>query len=34
MDRVLETYKHPKLNHLNTSITQKEIEAALKNLLK
>jgi hypothetical protein len=38
MDRFLETY-HPKLNqedinHLNRSITQKEIEAAIKSLLK
>jgi hypothetical protein len=36
MDRVLETYNHPKLNqedinYLNRSITQKEIEAAIKN---
>jgi hypothetical protein len=35
MDRFLETYNHPKLyqediNHLNRSITQKEIEAAIK----
>jgi hypothetical protein len=34
MDRFLETYNHPKLkqkdiNHLNRSITQKEIEAAI-----
>jgi hypothetical protein len=34
MDRFLENYNHPKLNqedinHLNRSITQKEIEAAL-----
>jgi hypothetical protein len=33
MDRFLETYNHPKLNqdinHLNRSITQKEIEAAM-----
>jgi hypothetical protein len=33
MDRFLETYSHPKLNqedinHLNRSITQKEIKAA------
>jgi hypothetical protein len=39
MDRFLETYDHPKLNqednnHLNRSITQKEIEAAIKSLLK
>jgi hypothetical protein len=37
MDRFLETYNHPKLNqedisHLNRSITQKEIEAAIKSL--
>jgi hypothetical protein len=37
MDRLLETYNHPKLNqedinHLNRSITQKEIEAAIKSL--
>jgi hypothetical protein len=35
MDRLLETYNHPKLNqedvnHLNRSITQKQIEAAIK----
>jgi hypothetical protein len=35
MDRFLDTYDHPKLNqenisHLNRSITQKEIEAAIK----
>jgi hypothetical protein len=35
MDRFLETYKYPKLNqedinHLNRSLTQKEIEAAIK----
>jgi hypothetical protein len=35
MDRFLKTYNHPKLNqehinHLNRSITQKEIEAAIK----
>jgi hypothetical protein len=35
MDRFLETYNHPKLNqedinHLNRSITQKEIEAAIR----
>jgi hypothetical protein len=35
MDRFLETYNHPKLNledinHLNRSITQKEIEVAIK----
>jgi hypothetical protein len=39
MDRFLETYNHPKLNqedinHLNRSITQKEIEAAVKSLPK
>jgi glutamyl-tRNA reductase len=39
MDRFLETYDHPKLNqedinHLNRSITQNEIEAAIKNLTK
>jgi glutamyl-tRNA reductase len=39
MDRFLETYKHPKLNqeginHLNRSITKKEIEAAIKSLPK
>jgi hypothetical protein len=39
MDRFLETYNHPKLNqedinHLNISITQKEIEAAIKSLPK
>jgi GTP1/Obg family GTP-binding protein len=39
MDRFLETYKHPNLNqedinHLNRSITQKEIEAAVRSLLK
>jgi hypothetical protein len=38
MDRFLETYNHPKLNqedinHLTRSITQKEIEAAIKRLL-
>jgi glutamyl-tRNA reductase len=37
MDRFLETYNHPKLNqeainHLNRSITQKEIEAGTKSL--
>jgi glutamyl-tRNA reductase len=37
MDRFLETYGHPKLNHedinhLNRSITQKEIEEAVKSL--
>jgi DNA-binding protein len=36
MDRFLDTYDHPKLNqekinHLNRSITQNEIEAAIKN---
>jgi hypothetical protein len=39
MDRFLETYDHPKLNqedinHLNRSITQKEIEVAIKSLPK
>jgi hypothetical protein len=39
MDRFLETYNHLKLNqediyHLNRSITQKEIEAAIKSLPK
>jgi glutamyl-tRNA reductase len=39
MGRFLETYSHPKLNqedinHLNRSITQKEIEAAIKSLPK
>jgi hypothetical protein len=39
MDRFLETYNHTKLNqedihHLNRSITQKEIEAAIKSLPK
>jgi hypothetical protein len=39
MDRFLETYNHPKQNqeditHLNRSITQKEIEAAIKSLPK
>jgi hypothetical protein len=39
MDRFLETYNHSKLNqvdinHLNRSITQKEIEAAIKILPK
>jgi hypothetical protein len=39
MDRFLDTYDHPKLNqeeinHLNRSITQNEIEAAIKSLLK
>jgi hypothetical protein len=39
MDRFLDTYDHPKLNqedinHLNRSITQKEIEAAIKRLPK
>jgi hypothetical protein len=37
MDRFLDTYNHPKLNqkdinHLNRSITQNEIEAAIKSL--
>jgi hypothetical protein len=39
MDRFLDTYDHAKLNqedinHLNRSITQNEIEAAMKNLPK
>jgi hypothetical protein len=39
MDRFLDTYDHPKLNqeninHLNRSIIQNEIEAAIKNLPK
>jgi hypothetical protein len=39
IDRFLETYNHPKLNqedinHLNRSITQKEIEAAIKSFPK
>jgi hypothetical protein len=39
MDRFLDTYDHPKLNqeninHLFRSITQNEIEAAIKNLPK
>jgi hypothetical protein len=39
MDRFLETYDHPNLNqvdisHLNISITQKEIEAAIKSFPK
>jgi glutamyl-tRNA reductase len=39
MERFLDTYDHPKLNqedinHLNRSITQKEIEAAIKSLPK
>jgi hypothetical protein len=38
-DRFLDTYDHPKLNqgdinHLNRSITQNEIEAAIKSLPK
>jgi glutamyl-tRNA reductase len=39
MDRLLETYDHPKvnqedINHLNRSITQKETEAAINSLSK
>jgi hypothetical protein len=39
MDRFLYTYDHPKLNqedinHLNRSLTQNEIEAAIKSLPK
>jgi hypothetical protein len=39
MDRFLDSYNHPKLkqediNHLNRSITQKEIEAVIKSLPK
>jgi hypothetical protein len=39
MDRFLDTYNHPKhnqenINHLNRSITQDEIEAAIKSLPK
>jgi hypothetical protein len=39
MDRFLDTYDHPELNqedinHLNRSITQNEIEAAIKSLPK
>jgi hypothetical protein len=39
MDRFLDTYNHPKLNqedinHLNRTITQNEIEAAVKSLPK
>jgi hypothetical protein len=39
MDRFLDTYDHPKLNqeeinHLNRSIKQNEIEAAIKSLPK
>jgi hypothetical protein len=37
MDRFLDSYDHPKLNkeditHMNRSITQNEIEAAIKSL--
>jgi hypothetical protein len=37
MDKFLDTYGHPKLNqedinHLNTYVTQNEIEAAIKRL--
>jgi hypothetical protein len=39
MDKFLDTYNHPKLtqedtNHLNRSVTQSEIEAAIKSLPK
>jgi hypothetical protein len=34
MDKFVDTYDHPKLDHLNRSITQNEIEAALKSLPK
>jgi hypothetical protein len=39
MDRFPDTYDHPKvnqeeINHLNRSITQNEIEAVIKSLLK
>jgi hypothetical protein len=36
MDRFLDTYNHPKLNinHLNRSVTQNEIKAAIKSILK
>jgi gamma-glutamylcysteine synthetase len=39
MDRFLDTYDHPKLNqeainHLNRSVTQNEIEAAIKSISK
>jgi hypothetical protein len=39
MDKFLDTYDHPKLNqqdinHLNRSITENEIEAAIKSLPK
>jgi hypothetical protein len=37
MDKFLDTYEHPKLNqedinHLNRSITQNKVEAAIKSL--
>jgi macrodomain Ter protein organizer (MatP/YcbG family) len=39
MDRFIDTYDHPKqiqeeINHLNSSITQNEIQAAIKSLQK